>query len=221
MKPNIDALKQQAAERALDYLHGVRVLGVGTGSTAECFIAAIERLKSSFDTVIASSTRTEQALKAAHIPFSELNSVSGIDLYVDGADEVNQHRYLIKGLGGALTQEKILAGASKQFICITDQSKRVDVLGKKAVPVPVEVIPMARSFVARQIVKLGGEPIYRQGVITDNGNVILDVYHLDLTQPPAMERTLNEIPGVVENGIFARRPADVLIIASDKGVEII
>ncbi|MCD6046862.1 MAG: ribose 5-phosphate isomerase [Gammaproteobacteria bacterium] len=199
--------KQQCAEKALDYLKDGMVLGVGTGSTTEAFIALLEPWRNRLEAVVASSIATAEKLKALKMPLVELNEVGKIDLYVDGADEINDHLQMIKGGGAAMTREKILAAASQQFICIAEKSKHVDLLAKKA-PVPVEVIPMARSFVAREIVKLGGQPEYRIGVKTDNGNAILDCYYLDCIDPLALEQTLSMIPGVVGNGVFAKRRAD-------------
>ena len=199
--------KQQAALKALAYLKEGMILGVGTGSTTAYFIEALAPWANRLEAVVASSVATAEKLKALKLPLVELNEVNGIDLYVDGADEINPHLQMIKGGGGALTREKILATASKQFLCIADQAKHVEMLGKR--PVPVEVIPMARSFVAREIVKLGGQPEYRIGFKTDNGNVILDCHYLACTNPMALEQTLNMIPGVVENGMFAKRRADI------------
>ena len=199
--------KKRCAEKALAYLKDDMVLGVGTGSTSNAFIELLAPWKNRLEAVIASSEATAAQLKKYGLPLRELNEVNGIDLYVDGADEINEHLQMIKGGGGALTREKILASASKQFICIADQSKYVQVLGK--FPVPIEVIPMARSFVARELVKLGAQPEYRIGFKTDNGNVILDCHYMDCTDPVALETKLKNIPGVVEDGIFAKRRADV------------
>lgn len=215
---NQDALKQQAAEAALAYLPKQGVIGVGTGSTVNHFIAALGRIKHQFDCAVASSVATEKLLKAQHIPLCDLNTVNSVDIYVDGADEATPHNYLLKGLGGALTREKVIACVAKRFICIIDASKQVAVLGTS--PVPVEVLPMARGYVARELVKLGGTPVYREGYKTDNGNIILDVFNLDLTDPIAMENTLKNITGVVENGIFAKRRADTVIIATAQGVQL-
>jgi len=199
--------KKTCALKALDYLKEGMVLGVGTGSTTDFFTESLGPWANRLEAVVASSEKTAQILKALRMPLVELNEVNGIDLYVDGADEINAHLQMIKGGGGALTREKILATASKQFVCIAEKKKGVDVLGR--FPVPIEVIPMARSFVAREIVKLGGQPEYRIGFKTDNGNVILDCHYLDCTNPLTLEQTLNMIPGVVENGIFAARRADI------------
>jgi ribose 5-phosphate isomerase A len=213
-----DELKKLAAETAVQFIKRDMVVGVGTGSTVNFFIDAMARIKNDIEMTVASSVQTEERLKQNGIEFAELNNVSNIDLYVDGADEANSHHYLIKGLGGALTREKIIASAAKKFICIIDQSKKVDLLSSIA-PVPVEVIPMARSYVARELVKMGGDPVYREGVVTDNGNQILDVHNLKITDPVLMEKTLNNIAGVVENGIFAKRPADVVIMATPEGIK--
>jgi ribose 5-phosphate isomerase A len=215
-----DELKKQAAESALTYIKRDMTVGVGTGSTVNYFIDALARMKQDIGMTVASSVQTENLLRQHGIEFAELNSVGTLDIYVDGADEASAHHYLIKGLGGALTREKVIASAAKQFICIIDQSKKVGLLGSIS-PVPVEVIPMARSFVAREIVKLGGDPVYREGVKTDNGNQILDAHNLKITDPVLMEKTLNNIPGVVENGIFAKRPADIVLVATPEGLQIV
>ncbi|MFT3741779.1 MAG: ribose-5-phosphate isomerase RpiA [Gammaproteobacteria bacterium] len=215
-----DALKQLAAQAALSWVPKQAIVGVGTGSTVNYFIDALAVLKGQIETTVASSEETARRLKALHLPVSDLNHVNGIDVYIDGADEANSHLYLIKGRGGALTREKILATAAKQFICIIDKSKQKAVLGQDS-PIPVEVLPMARSLVAREIVRLGGDPVYRQGYLTDNGNVILDVYNLKTTDPVALETQLKMITGVVDNGLFALRPADILLVASETGIETI
>jgi len=199
--------KQQCAEKALAYLKDGMVLGIGTGSTTDFFIAGLAPWRHRLEAVVASSLVTARQLKALNLPLVELNGVSGLDLYVDGADEINAHLQMIKGGGGAATREKILAVASKQFICIAEQKKEVALLGK--FPIAVEVLPMARSFVAREIVKLGGHPDYRVGFKTDQDNVILDCYDLNCTDFLGLERTLNNIPGVVGNGVFAVRRADI------------
>lgn len=210
MNPTLETQKKSAAESALAYIEYGMTLGVGSGSTVHYFIDALKSVKAKIDAVVASSVETEKRVKALGIPVIELNSVSHLPLYVDGADEINAARQMIKGGGAALTREKIIAAASDKFVCIVDQSKQVDLLG--AFPVPVEVIPMARSFVARQIVKLGGRPEWRENVMTDNGNQILDVHNFKILNPLELETTLNQIPGVVTNGIFARRIADVVIV---------
>ena len=212
-------LKKAAALEALNFVKNIAIIGVGTGSTVNYFIDGLASIKSKIDAAVASSVATEQRLKSYGIPVEELNNVSNLALYVDGTDEFNDHFYLLKGGGGALTREKIIATAAKQFICIADNSKQVDVLGY--FPLAVEVIPMARSYVAREMVKLGGDPVYRQGFVTDNGNVILDVHNLNILDPITMETTINNIPGVVANGLFARRKADKIIVAGDNGIQML
>ena len=216
---NQTEMKQAAAEAAIRYVDDGSVVGVGTGSTADFFIAALSKIKHRIDGAVASSEGTAAKLKALGIAVYDLNSVKDLPLYVDGADEVTSHLAMIKGGGGALTREKIVAAVARKFICIADQSKRVDVLGK--FPLPVEVIPMARSHVGREIVLLGGQPAWRQGFTTDNGNLILDVHHMSITNPAELEAALNHITGVVTNGLFARRGADVLLLGTPSGVEII
>ncbi len=215
---NQTELKKAAAAAAIKFVKNSPILGVGTGSTTNHFIAELAKIKHRIDGVVASSKQTEKELKKYNIPLIELNSVTEIPVYVDGADEFNDHGYLIKGGGGALVREKIVAAASKQFICIVDQTKQVNVLGE--FPLPVEVIPMARSFVARELLKLAGDPEYRSGFVSDNGNVILDVHRCDLTDPIKMEATINNIPGVVGNGIFAHQAADVILVATDSGIDV-
>ncbi len=202
--------KQQVAQQAIDYIQSGDVVGVGTGSTVAFFIDELAKIKHKIDGAIASSVATEIRLKKAGIPVLDLNHFSQIPIYMDGADEATSHGYLIKGGGGALTREKICASVAERFVCMIDSSKQVGVLG--AFPVAVEVIPMARSYVARQLVDLGGQPNYRVGITTDNGHVILDVTGLDLMNPCVVERQLNAIVGVVENGIFAHRLADEILI---------
>jgi ribose 5-phosphate isomerase A len=214
-----DQQKQRAAEAALEYVPEGCVLGVGTGSTVNHFIAALARRRVPLAGAVASSEASARLLKAARIEVLDLNSAGDLELYVDGADEATRHLALIKGGGAALTREKIVAAASRRFICIVDRSKLVDVLGR--FPLPVEVIPMARSYVARQLVKLGGQPVLRAGVTTDNGNVILDVHNLKLLDPAAVEADINQIAGVVCNGIFARRGADLLLVGGDSAVEVL
>ena len=211
-------LKKMAALEALQHIKNIDIIGVGTGSTMNYFIDALAEIKQQIEGVVASSVATERRLKENGIPLVDLNSVSNLEVYVDGADEFNEHFYLIKGGGGALTHEKIIAAASKHFICVADESKQVGVLGK--FPLSIEVIPMARSFVAREIVKLKGDPVYRQGFITDNGNVILDVHNLNILNPIELEKTLNNIPGVVGNGLFAYRPADTLLVGTSAGIRL-
>ena len=216
-----DELKQAVAKAALDYveskLEDDMIIGVGTGSTANFFIEELGKINDRLEGAVASSEETAKRLKAQNISVYDLNTAGRIAIYVDGADESNAHLQLIKGGGAALTREKILAAASKEFVCIADASKMVGVLG--AFPLPVEVIPMARSYVGREIVKLGGDPVYREGCLTDNGNIILDVYNLEILDPRKLERDLNQIAGVVTNGIFAERGADILLLGNENGVE--
>ena len=212
-----DNLKKMVALEAIQYIENVNIIGVGTGSTVNYFIDALSKIKQQIEGAVASSVTTEKRLKEKGIPLIDLNSVLNLEVYVDGADEFNKHFYLIKGGGGALTREKIIAAASKNFICIVDESKQVDVLGK--FPLPLEVIPMAQSFVAREIIKLKGDPIYRKGFITDNGNIILDVHNLNILYPIELERTLNNILGIVSNGLFAYHPADTLLVGTSSGVK--
>ena len=216
-----DELKRAVAQAAVDILlpqlEDRSVIGVGTGSTANHFIDALARHKGNFDGAVASSEATAERLKQHGIPVYDLNSVAGLDFYVDGADEANRHLELIKGGGAALTREKIVAAVARTFICIADESKLVSTLGE--FPLPVEVIPMARSHVAREIVKLGGDPVYRHGVVTDNGNVILDVHNMQIHDPRGLEEQLNAIVGVVCNGLFAARPADILLLGTAEGVK--
>ena len=216
-----DELKQAVADAALAYiqprLENETILGVGTGSTANLFIDALARIKGQINGTVASSEASAQRLKNHGIPVYELNTVDQVDFYVDGADESNRALQLIKGGGAALTREKIVSAVAREFICIADESKLVHTLGE--FPLPVEVIPMARSHVARELVKLGGDPIYREGVVTDNGNVILDVYNFSIAQPLSIEGEINNITGVVTNGLFALRPADVLFLGTNKGVK--
>lgn len=212
-----DEMKQAVAKAALEYVEVGALVGVGTGSTANCFIDALATVKHKIEGTVASSVATAQRLKGHGIPVFELNDVVELAVYVDGADEANKYLHLIKGGGGALTREKIVAAASKKFVCVADQSKLVDILGK--FPLPIEVIPMARSFVARQIVKLGGKPLLRENFTTDNGNLILDVHNLQIMEPAKLEATLDHIPGVVTNGLFAMRPADVLLLGTQQGVK--
>ena len=216
-----DELKQAVAKAALDYveskLEDDMIIGVGTGSTANFFIEELGKINDRLEGAVASSEETAKRLKAQNISVYDLNTAGRIAIYVDGADESNAHLQLIKGGGAALTREKILAAASKEFVCIADVSKMVAVLGE--FPLPVEIIPMARSYVGREIVKLGGDPVYREGCLTDNGNIILDVYNLEILDPRRLERELNQIAGVVTNGIFAERGADILLLGNENGVE--
>ncbi len=211
------AVASAAAKQIEPQLESSSIVGVGTGSTTNFFIDELASIRHKFDGAVASSIASAERLKTHNIPVYELNTVNDVLVYVDGADETNDHLQLIKGGGGALTREKIIAAVAEQFICIVDDSKLVDILG--TFPLPVEVIPMARSHVARELVKLGGVPEYRQGFVTDNGNIILDVYNLQISEPLALESKINNITGVVSNGLFAQRPADLLLIGGARGVE--
>ncbi len=213
---NQDEMKKASAEAALEYVESGMIVGIGTGSTANHFIDLLAGIKGKIDATVASSIASEERLKSHGIPVMDLNSAGQLSLYVDGADESTKQLHLIKGGGGALTREKIVAGASEKFVCIADDSKLVDVLGK--FPLPIEVIPMAQSLVARQIVALGGNPVLREGFTTDNGNIILDVHDLEIMNPVEVEGKINQWAGVVTVGIFAQRPADVLILAGESGV---
>ena len=213
----LDELKQSAAKAALAHIPAGCIVGVGTGSTANFFIDELATIKHKIDGAVASSEASALRLKKHGFEVLTLNDVSDLPVYVDGADEITRHLAMIKGGGGALTREKIVAAVARKFICIADQSKLVDVLGK--FPLPVEVIPMARSYVARELVRLGGQPAWRQGFTTDNGNAILDVHNLEILNPLELETTLNQIAGVVTNGLFARRGADLLLLGTDSGVQ--
>jgi ribose 5-phosphate isomerase A len=208
--------KRRAALAAMSYLNDGIVLGVGTGSTVNHFIDALPRDKSKLEAVVSSSVKSTERLRALGIEVVALSDVPTIDLYVDGADEATKHRHLVKGGGGALTGEKILAAAARRFVCIIDESKLVGHLGK--FPLPIEVIPMARSWVSKQMIRAGGQPIWRDGFVTDHGNHIIDVHNLTISNPVEMEQRFNEIAGVVTVGIFARRPADVLLVANEREV---
>lgn len=212
-----DEMKKNAAIKAIDYIKDGTIVGVGTGSTVNHFIDALATIKDKIEGAVSSSEESTKRLKAHGIEVFDLNSVNVLDVYIDGADEINAHMHMIKGGGAALTREKIVAAVAKQFICIADTTKQVPMLGN--FPLPVEVIPMARSYVARELVKLGGDPVYRQGVVTDNGNVILDVHNLEILDPPALETSINAIVGVVTNGLFASRGADVLIVGAEDGAK--
>lgn len=214
-----DTKKQLAAAAALAYVNEDSIVGIGTGSTVNHFIDALAARKLRIRGAVSSSDASTERLKRHHIDVLDLNSAGDLDVYVDGADESDRHLRLIKGGGAALTREKIVAAASRRFICIADESKLVDVLGK--FPLPVEVIPMARSYVARQLLKLGGHPVWREGIVTDNGNQIIDVHHLKIVDPVSLEDTINQIAGVVTVGLFARRPADVLILGTDSGTNVL
>lgn len=209
--------KKQVAEAAMTWVREDSVLGVGTGSTVNCFIDVLAASGLRLEAAVSSSEATTARLHALGIEVRELNTTGTLDVYIDGADEFDAHRRLIKGGGGALTREKIVAAASRKFVCIVDESKKVGVLGK--FPLPVEVIPMARSYVARQLVAMGGQPELREGLLTDNGNVILDVHNLDLVDPAAAEQRINNLAGVVACGLFALRPADVVLMATADGVK--
>lgn len=216
-----DELKRAAGEAAAAYIHPFldkdTIVGVGTGSTANCFIDALAKDKFLFAGAVASSEASAERLRQHGIDVFDLNSVGSFDFYIDGADEINHHLEMIKGGGAALTREKIVAAVARQFICVADESKLVDRLGE--FPLPVEVIPMARSYVARELVRLGGDPVYREGVVTDNGNHILDVYNLLIDSAMDLENRINQITGVVTNGLFARRAADVLLLSTHSGVQ--
>jgi ribose 5-phosphate isomerase A len=211
-----DDKKRAAARAALAYVKSDDIVGVGTGSTVNYFIEALAEKKHLIEGAVSSSDASTAQLKALGIEVFDLNSVDQFDIYIDGADEITEHKHMIKGGGAALTREKIVAAVAKTFVCIIDDTKQVGILGD--FPLPVEVIPMARSYVARELVKLGGDPVYREGVITDNGNVILDVYNLTILEPRKLETQINEIVGVVTNGLFAHRGADVLLVGTDAGV---
>lgn len=212
-----DEIKQAVARAALEHVVPGTIIGIGTGSTANYFIDALAEIKHKIEGTVASSEASAERLRGHGILVEDLNMVSEISVYVDGADETTEHLHLVKGGGGALTREKIVAAVAKKFVCICDDTKMVPMLGK--FPLPVEVIPMARSYVARELVKLGGQPVYREGCITDNGNVILDVHNLEILNPVELETQLNMITGVVTNGLFAKRPADVLLLGTQDGVK--
>ncbi len=213
---NTDAAKKAAAEAALEWLRDDMIVGVGTGSTVNFFIDALAPWKHRLRGAVSSSEASTSRLRALGIEVLDLNNAGTLELYVDGADETTRHRHLIKGGGGALTREKIVAAAAKTFVCIVDESKVVDVLG--TFPLPIEVIPMARSYVARELVRRGGQPVWRERFVTDNGNQILDVHHLTILDPPALESELNQIAGVVTVGLFARRSADLVLVGGSAGV---
>lgn len=220
---NQDELKKSVAKAAIDYikpkLESDTIIGIGTGSTANYFIDELASLRHDFEAAVSSSESSTDRLKKLGIQVYDLNSVSNFDMYIDGADEINDRLEMVKGGGGALTREKIVAAVAREFICIADETKLVPLLGD--FPLPVEVIPMARSYVGREIVKLGGDPVYREGFVTDNGNIILDVYNFKISSPLEVERQLNNITGVVTNGLFALRPADVLFLGTENGVKTI
>ena len=214
-----DDMKQRAAAAALEYVEDNTVVGIGTGSTVNYFIDALARIKHRIEGAVSSSAATTQRLKAHKIPLLDLNAAGPLPLYVDGADEVNRHLQMLKGGGGALTGEKIIAAASDKFVCIADQSKLVDVLG--VFPLPVEVIPMARSHVGRELLRRSGQPVLRENFVTDNGNLILDVYNLQILEPARLEAELNNIAGIVTVGLFALRPADVLLLGTADSVRVL
>jgi ribose 5-phosphate isomerase A len=214
---NQDDLKRLVGEAALDFVRPDSVIGVGTGSTVNCFIEALIKSGMRIEAAVSSSEATTSLLQAGGIEVIDLNQTGGLDIYIDGADEFDAHRRLIKGGGAALTREKIVAAASRKFVCIADQSKQVGVLG--AFPLPIEVIPLARSLVARKLVGLGGQPEWREGVVTDNGNWILDVHNMDLVDPVGMEKAINNLAGVVTCGLFALRPADLVLMSTESGVQ--
>jgi ribose 5-phosphate isomerase A len=214
---NQGELKRLVGEAALEHVRPDSIIGVGTGSTVNCFIEALIKSDIRIEAAVSSSEATTRLLRAGGIQVVDLNQTGGLDVYIDGADEFDAYRRLIKGGGGALTREKIVASASKTFVCIADESKRVNVLG--TFPLPLEVIPLARSLVARKLVALGGQPEWRQDFVTDNGNWILDIHNLDLVDPVGMEKTINNLPGVVTCGLFALRPADLVLIATGDGIQ--
>jgi ribose 5-phosphate isomerase A len=218
---NQDELKRAVGQAAVDYikpkLDDNSIVGVGTGSTANCFIDALAEIKHLFDGAVASSEASAERLRSHGIHVYDLNGVPSFDFYIDGADEINDRLEMIKGGGAALTREKIVAAVAKTFICVADESKQVDLLG--AFPLPVEVVPMARSYVARELVKLGGDPVYREGVVTDNGGHIIDVHNMRIQSPSTLEADINQITGVITNGLFAQRAADVLLLGTQDGVK--
>lgn len=212
-----DELKQAVARAAIAHVPVGCIVGVGTGSTANHFIDELGKIRHKIDGAVASSEASAQRLRGHGIEVLDLNNVADLPVYIDGADEITRGLAMVKGGGGALTREKIVAAVARKFVCIADASKLVDVLGR--FPLPVEVVPMARSYVARELVRLGGQPALREGFVTDNGNVILDVHNLTILDPAALEATLNQITGVVTNGLFARRGADVLLLGAEQGVQ--
>lgn len=214
-----DEMKRNAARAAVAYIEPQTIVGVGTGSTVNHFIDALAEIKDQLAGAVSSSEQSTARLKALGIPVLDLNSISGFDVYVDGADEINAAKQMIKGGGAALTREKIVAAVAKTFICIVDSSKQVSTLGK--FPLPVEVIPMASSYVSRELAKLGGKPVVREGVVTDNGNLIIDVHDLSISEPLVLEQQINNIVGVVTNGIFAARAADLVLVGSAEGTQVL
>lgn len=215
-----DEMKQAVAKAAIEHVEPGTIIGVGTGSTANYFIDELAKIKNKIEGTVASSQATGDRLKSHGIPVFDLNSVDELSVYIDGADEFDRHLHLTKGGGGALTREKIVAAVAKKFVCIADETKKVDLLGK--FPLPIEVIPMARSYVAQEIVKrFGGEPVWREDFITDNGNIILDIHGLEIVDPVGMEQEMNNIVGTVTNGLFAQRKADLVLCGTTHGVEVI
>ena len=215
---NQDEKKMRVAEAALDYIEHGQIVGIGSGTTVHALIKQLIKVKNKIDAVVSSSELTTQLILDCNIRVIDLKESGGLPIYIDGADESNANKQLIKGGGGALTREKIIAGASKKFVCMIDDSKYVQTLGK--FPLPIEVIPMSQSIVALEIIKLGGRPVYRENFITDNGNIILDIHNLEISEPLTLEQTINNIPGVVTNGLFAMRPADNLLISNGDEIKV-
>tara|TARA_B100001559_G_scaffold270172_1_gene238060 strand:+ start:268 stop:921 length:654 start_codon:yes stop_codon:yes gene_type:complete len=215
---NQDEKKMRVAEAALDYIEHGQIVGIGSGTTVHALIKQLTKVKNKIDAVVSSSELTTQLILDCNIRVIDLKESGGLPIYIDGADESNANKQLIKGGGGALTREKIIAGASKKFVCMIDDSKYVQTLGK--FPLPIEVIPMSQSIVALEIIKLGGRPVYRENFITDNGNIILDIHNLEISEPLLLEQTINNIPGVVTNGLFAMRPADNLLISNGDEIKV-
>ncbi|WP_293234189.1 ribose-5-phosphate isomerase RpiA [Paludibacterium sp.] len=214
-----DQLKRAVAKKALEFVPDDAIIGVGTGSTVNLFIEELATIKGRVKGAVSSSNASTERLKAIGIPVFDLNTVDLLPVYIDGADEINHYLHMVKGGGGALTREKIVAAAADQYVCIADENKYVEMLGE--FPLPIEVVPMARSFVARELVRLGGHPELREGFVTDNGNIILDVHGLKIAKPVELEETLNQIAGVVTNGLFAKRRADVLLLGRQNGVDVL
>tara|TARA_X000001036_G_scaffold416389_1_gene433388 strand:- start:323 stop:976 length:654 start_codon:yes stop_codon:yes gene_type:complete len=215
---NQDEKKMRVAEAALDYIEHGQIVGIGSGTTVHALIKQLTKVKNKIDAVVSSSELTTQLILDCNIRVIDLKESGGLPIYIDGADESNANKQLIKGGGGALTREKIIAGASKKFVCMIDDSKYVQTLGK--FPLPIEVIPMSQSIVALEIIKLGGRPVYRENFITDNGNIILDIHNLEISEPLTLEQAINNIPGVVTNGLFAMRPADNLLISNGDEIKV-
>ena len=215
---NQDEKKMRVAEAALDYIEHGQIVGIGSGTTVHALIKQLTKVKNKIDAVVSSSEVTTQLILDCNLRVIDLKESGGLPIYIDGADESNANKQLIKGGGGALTREKIIAGASKKFVCMIDDSKYVQTLGK--FPLPIEVIPMSQSIVALEIIKLGGRPVYRENFITDNGNIILDIHNLEISEPLTLEQTINNIPGVVTNGLFAMRPADNLLISNGDEIKV-